>query len=149
MSVSGFKNLKVAKWGSSLAVRLPQVLAAELGGSGGKVRFTMVSNKHAAENMGGFAEGEQAPFVQAPAEATIGKWGNSLGVRLPADLANQLGLKEGDMLTLTNDGAEVAVERQRTRAEALESFRKARGAFTGSVRFSREDLLLRGPDVTD
>mgnify|MGYP000930301407 CR=1 FL=1 len=29
------------------------------------------------------------------------------------------------------------------------SFRKARGAFTGSVRFSREDLLLRGPDVIE
>ncbi|MFO1169813.1 MAG: AbrB/MazE/SpoVT family DNA-binding domain-containing protein [Hyphomicrobiaceae bacterium] len=101
------------------------------------------------ETAAGFGEGEQAALNQATPEAVVGKWGNSLGVRFPAEVASELGLKEGDMVTLTADGTEVAVARQRTREEALESFRKARGAFTGSVRFSREDLLLRGPDVIE
>lgn len=109
----------------------------------------MVRRSKNSKAAAGFGESEQAALDEASAEAVIGKWGNSLGVRLSADITNELGLKEGDMVTLTADGAEVAVTRQRTRAEALESFLSLRGLVTGSVRFSREDLLLRGPDVED
>ncbi|MGB0513791.1 MAG: AbrB/MazE/SpoVT family DNA-binding domain-containing protein, partial [Wenzhouxiangellaceae bacterium] len=31
----------------------------------------------------------------------VAKWGNSLAVRLPAELVRQLGLKEGDEIALT------------------------------------------------
>ncbi len=148
MSISEIRGVKVSRWGNSLAVRLPQAFAAKLGGAGSRVRFKMVKRSD-KETAAGFGESEQAALDQATPEAVIGKWGNSLGVRFPADVASELGLKEGDMVTLTADGAEVAVTRQRTREEALESFRQARGAFTGSVRFSREDLLLRGRDVIE
>lgn len=148
MGISEVRDVKVARWGNSLAVRLPQGFATEVGGAGSRVRFKMVKRSD-TETAAGFGEGEQAALNQATPEAVVGKWGNSLGVRFPAEVASELGLKEGDMVTLTADGTEVAVARQRTREEALASFRKARGAFTGSVRFSREDLLLRGPDVIE
>lgn len=32
-------------------------------------------------------------------DLSIGKWGNSLAVRIPAELARQLDLKEGDTVT--------------------------------------------------
>lgn len=40
-------------------------------------------------------------------ELQIGKWGNSLAMRLPADLVRRLGLREGDSIDakVTADGA--------------------------------------------
>jgi antitoxin MazE len=35
--------------------------------------------------------------------AKIAKWGNSLGVRLPASIAHEMGLKEGTEIRLTAD----------------------------------------------
>ena len=33
----------------------------------------------------------------------VAKWGNSLAVRLPAELVRELGLKEGDQIDLVKD----------------------------------------------
>jgi antitoxin MazE len=39
----------------------------------------------------------------------VSKWGNSLAVRLPKALVDQLGLKEGDDVDITSEGAETIV----------------------------------------
>ena len=42
----------------------------------------------------------------------VAKWGNSLAVRLPADLVRELGLKEGDQIDLIKDDGTLLVQRQ-------------------------------------
>jgi len=149
--------MQVARWGNSMAVRIPAVLAAGLGLSEGKE--ISLRAKSSASASGGFAEG-QAPFEAATSrgahKATVGKWGNSLGVRLPKALVEDLGLEEGSDVRMCA-GADGMIEvskspepaRKRSRTEALAAFRQSRGVFAGNAKFSREDLQLRGPDVRD
>ncbi len=40
-------------------------------------------------------------------ELSVGRWGNSLAVRLPAELVRQLGVGEGDVLHLEAESAGV------------------------------------------
>ena len=40
----------------------------------------------------------------------VAKWGNSLAVRLPADLVRELGLKEGDTVLLSARKARVFLQ---------------------------------------
>ena len=50
----------------------------------------------------------------------VGKWGNSLAVRLPAAVVEALGLKEGDEIQIEIAGERTfRVERDRTREERL------------------------------
>lgn len=76
----------------------------------------------------------------------VAKWGNSLAVRIPADVARELGLKEGDEVQLRAlDSGELAVisERQRRR-EIVESFRKFRGMRPEGFTFDRSEANARG-----
>lgn len=64
-------------------------------------------------------------------ELHINRWGNSLAVRLPAQLVRQLGLREGSCVTveLTEQGELKLSPQQplrpaRTRAELLEQIQK-------------------------
>ena len=50
----------------------------------------------------------------------VAKWGNSLAVRLPADLVRKLGLKEGDQIDLLADNGALRVQRQPRADEVLE-----------------------------
>jgi antitoxin MazE len=75
----------------------------------------------------------------------IAKWGNSLAVRIPADVARALGLKEGDDIQLRAlDAGEFAVisEKQR-RAEALERIRKLAVPAPPGFKFDREEANAR------
>ena len=58
----------------------------------------------------------------------VSKWGNSLAVRLPAEIVERLGLKEGDEVSHFNGFKEetVTLRRKKTRAELLESLRRIR-----------------------
>ena len=69
----------------------------------------------------------------------IGRWGNSLAVRLPKALVEQLGLREGDEIDLS--GLEVAAEEavRKRRAEALEAI-KARAWIPEGFKFNREEF---------
>ena len=40
----------------------------------------------------------------------VAKWGNSLAVRLPADLVRELGLKEGDQIDLGRVWFPISIE---------------------------------------
>lgn len=75
----------------------------------------------------------------------VAKWGNSLAVRIPADVARALGLKEGDDIELRAlDTGEVAVISERQRREAaLIELRKFRGSLPADYKFDREEANAR------
>ena len=60
----------------------------------------------------------------------VAKWGNSLAVRLPANLVRELGLKEGDGTLL--------VRRQPRADEVLQGLRRFQGKLPKDARLSRD-----------
>ena len=73
----------------------------------------------------------------------VAKWGNSLAVRLPADLVRELGLKEGDQIDLVKDDGALKVRRQPRTEEILASLRRFRGSLPAAERLSRIDTHER------
>ncbi|MAY85890.1 AbrB/MazE/SpoVT family DNA-binding domain-containing protein [Heliomarina baculiformis] len=68
----------------------------------------------------------------------VAKWGNSLAVRLPADLVRELGLKEGDRIDLIKGEGAFRVQRQPRADEVLESLRRFRGKLPAASRLNRD-----------
>ena len=68
----------------------------------------------------------------------VAKWGNSLAVRLPADLVRELGLKEGDQIDLVKDEGAVKVRRLPRADEVLEGLRRFRGRLPATDRLDRD-----------
>jgi antitoxin MazE len=50
---------------------------------------------------------------------TLHRWGNSIGLRLPKPLLEQLGLGEGSKVDLRIEGGHLVIEPQRTKKLAL------------------------------
>jgi antitoxin MazE len=75
----------------------------------------------------------------------VAKWGNSLAIRLPASLVEQLGLKEGDEVELTR-GAQGSLEvsPDERRKQAIERMRALSVPIPPDFRFNREELYERG-----
>lgn len=75
----------------------------------------------------------------------VAKWGNSLAVRIPADVARALNLKEGDEVELRAlEAGELAVITDRERREAaIERIRKLARPLPEGYRFNREELYER------
>jgi antitoxin MazE len=74
----------------------------------------------------------------------VGKWGNSLAVRLPAAVVEALGLKEGDDIVLdVADGRELLVSRKPGRDELLERLRAFRGRLPADFTFDRDEANAR------
>lgn len=73
----------------------------------------------------------------------VARWGNSLAVRLPADLVRQLGLKEGDQIDLVKDDDRLAVRRLPRADEVLADLRRFRGKLPAAARLSRDDAHER------
>ncbi|MBY0339488.1 MAG: AbrB/MazE/SpoVT family DNA-binding domain-containing protein [Acetobacteraceae bacterium] len=74
----------------------------------------------------------------------VSRWGNSLAVRLPKSLVEELRLEPGDEVTLTPVGErafEVTVERRR--AEAMERLRKFQLQLPPDYKFDREEANRR------
>lgn len=75
----------------------------------------------------------------------VAKWGNSLAVRLPASLVQELKLKEGDEIELTARGAKVLeVSEDEKRREAIERIRALSVPLPPGYKFDREELYDRG-----
>lgn len=68
----------------------------------------------------------------------VAKWGNSLAVRLPADLVRELGLKEGDQIDLVKHEGAVKVRRLPRADEVLEGLRRFRGRLPATDRLDRD-----------
>ena len=74
----------------------------------------------------------------------IAKWGNSLAVRLPAKLVEELGLKEGDEVEITKgSGPTLEVQRVLDRLEILKELRKFRGVIPADFKFDRDEANER------
>ncbi len=80
----------------------------------------------------------------------VAKWGNSLAVRLPKKLVDELGLKEGDDVEIVAKGKEtLEMMAKLSRNEALKSLRKFRGWMPKDFKFDREEAHARGWHVDD
>ncbi|MCS5683441.1 MAG: AbrB/MazE/SpoVT family DNA-binding domain-containing protein [Acidimicrobiales bacterium] len=74
----------------------------------------------------------------------IAKWGNSLAVRLPAKVVQELGLKVGDEIEITAaDGGHFQVHRRRDPEEILARLRAFRGLMPKGYRFDRDEANAR------
>jgi antitoxin MazE len=73
----------------------------------------------------------------------VAKWGNSLAVRLPAELVRELGLKEGDQIDVVNDDSQIRVSRLARADEVLANLRRFRGKLPAAKRLSRDEANER------
>ncbi|AUH35603.1 AbrB/MazE/SpoVT family DNA-binding domain-containing protein [Paracoccus tegillarcae] len=74
----------------------------------------------------------------------IAKWGNSLAVRLPARMVQELGLKAGDEIEITAaDAGLFEVHRRRDPEEILARLREFRGLMPKGYRFDRDEANAR------
>jgi antitoxin MazE len=78
----------------------------------------------------------------------VGKWGNSLAVRLPATVVEALQLKEGDEIEIEVAGDRTfRIERDHTREEALARLRALARPLPPGFRFSRDEANERDGDA--
>ncbi|MDF1621814.1 AbrB/MazE/SpoVT family DNA-binding domain-containing protein [Pseudothioclava nitratireducens] len=73
----------------------------------------------------------------------VAKWGNSLAVRLPADLVRKLGLRAGDEINIRADDAGLQILRKPRPEEVLEALQKFRGKLNAEDRLSRDEAHAR------
>jgi antitoxin MazE len=79
----------------------------------------------------------------------VSKWGNSLAIRLPAELVARLGLKDGDEIAVVEKGGALEVERKMSVDEAFAKLRSLRGRLPADFKFDREEANSRGRDDAD
>jgi len=74
----------------------------------------------------------------------VGKWGNSLAVRLPASVVEALDLREGDEIEIEIAGERhFKVGRDRSRERALARLQALQRPLPAGFRFSRDDANER------
>jgi antitoxin MazE len=75
----------------------------------------------------------------------VSKWGNSLAVRLPKALVEQLGLKEGDQLNViaVRDGAIEVETNEDQRRRALDRMAARNWTLPEGYRFDRDEANER------
>jgi antitoxin MazE len=73
----------------------------------------------------------------------VARWGNSLAVRLPAELVRDLGLKEGDQIDLIKSDGPLRVQRLPRADEVLAGLRRFRGTLPAAERLDRDTLHER------
>ena len=75
----------------------------------------------------------------------ISRWGNSLAVRLPAAVVEELGLREGDEIEIAVDaGPRFGVRRKPDPEALLARLRGLRGRLPADFRFDRDEANERG-----
>ncbi|MEI6419935.1 MAG: AbrB/MazE/SpoVT family DNA-binding domain-containing protein [Sphingomonadales bacterium] len=71
----------------------------------------------------------------------VSKWGNSLAIRIPADVVRALGLKEGDELDVTAIGdSKMAIKRRMTPAELAAHMASLKLQLPEGYKFNRDEL---------
>jgi antitoxin MazE len=78
----------------------------------------------------------------------VSKWGNSLAIRLPADVVGALGLKEGDQIEVGVDlgdrgNPKFTIRRDPAVEKALGRIRRLRRPLPPGFRFDRADAHAR------
>lgn len=78
----------------------------------------------------------------------VSKWGNSLAVRLPAAVVDELNLHEGDEIEIhVEAGRRFGVRRRPDPEAILAELRGLRGRLPADFRFDREEANARGSDA--
>ncbi len=73
----------------------------------------------------------------------VAKWGNSLAVRIPKDVVNELGLDEGDEVELRRaDGVRIEI-RKVSREEAIARIRELAKPLPLGWKFDRDEANAR------
>jgi antitoxin MazE len=77
----------------------------------------------------------------------LAKWGNSLAVRIPSKLVEELGLKEGDEIEFrrVQDGV-VEIARKPSPDELFARLDKFKGTMPAGFKFNREEANSRDKD---
>lgn len=76
----------------------------------------------------------------------VAKWGNSLAIRLPAELVAALEIREGDDIEVVASGKQkLAVSADERRKRALEEMRRLAVPLPPGYKFDREEANARGP----
>jgi antitoxin MazE len=73
----------------------------------------------------------------------LSRWGNSLGVRLPASVVEALGLAEGDEIEIEIDVVGARAFEVRRRPAPRELVERLRGTLPADIRFDRLDARHR------
>jgi antitoxin MazE len=76
----------------------------------------------------------------------VSKWGNSLAVRLPAEVVDNLDLSDGDeveLLATDYSGRVLGIARKLTREQTLRELRKFRGLRPTDYKFDRDEANER------
>ena len=74
----------------------------------------------------------------------VSKWGNSLAVRLPKKLVEEMGLKPGDELAVVDAAkGRIAVEKIDRRAEFLKRMEQFRWSVPEGYKFDRDEANER------
>jgi antitoxin MazE len=74
----------------------------------------------------------------------VAKWGNSLAVRLPVAVIDELGLKEGDDIQITVKGKDkIEVEKNRGVENMLETLNKFSGRVPLDFKLDRQEANTR------
>jgi antitoxin MazE len=77
----------------------------------------------------------------------VAKWGNSLAIRIPAKVAKEMDLKEGDVVNIIKATADtLALE---NRAAMIARIRKLAKPLPPGWKFDREEANSRGPYQSD
>ncbi len=70
----------------------------------------------------------------------VGKWGNSLAIRLPVSIVEQLGLREGDEVSLEIGGErELRIVNSQVRGQALQRLARLDWTLPPGMEFSRKE----------
>jgi Growth regulator len=73
----------------------------------------------------------------------VAKWGNSLAIRLPADLVRKLDLKAGDEIDIRPDARGLTVLHRPSPDEVLSALLQFRGRLKREDRLTRDDAHER------
>ena len=74
----------------------------------------------------------------------VAQWGNSLAIRLPKDVVDQLELKIGDEVDMDAVGIRtLEISRALTREQALEDLRRFEGLISADFKFDRDEANAR------
>jgi antitoxin MazE len=74
----------------------------------------------------------------------VAKWGNSLAVRLPRRLVEEMSLRDGDEVNVARAGNRtISIEKDRRREQALERLARRRWKLPPDYRFDRDEANER------
>ena len=78
-------------------------------------------------------------------QAIVGKWGKNLAVRVPFEVAEQSGLKEGERVEIENRDGDIVIRRSKISDEAREQALRA----VEDIKERRKGVTLGGISIKE